>query len=257
MATRAGTARKPRPHNSELQPIEWAAIEPHWKAGVRSIGSLAAEFNVAKSAIHRHFTSRGIPRDLSAKIRTQAQAKLDRVNANVAERAVIESTATLIAGIQLAHRRDIAKARAMASKLFAELDWWLDVPELAIKVEMLLNDPDEPTLDRVRELVTFAAGFSQRSKSLRELSETMRVLVGMEREAFGLDTADGARAGKPVVIIRDYTGRNDPVEPLRTAAEQAEDIESRDIERPENHDQKKGDFKSPFPRPMVSIEVQP
>ena len=49
---------------------------------------------------------------------------------------------------------------------------------------------------------------------MKDLADTLHRVIGMEREAFGLNSEAGAD-GRPLVIVRDYTGRGDPDSPLR------------------------------------------
>ena len=57
----------------------------------------------------------------------------------------------------------------------------------------------------------------QRTKVLKDLVESLHKCIGIEREAVGLDTLMGAE-GRPMVIIRDFTGRGDVDSPVREAA---------------------------------------
>ena len=50
---------------------------------------------------------------------------------------------------------------------------------------------------------------------MRDVAEALRTLIGLEREAFALDTASGSD-GNLLVIIKDYTGRGDPDSPVRS-----------------------------------------
>jgi hypothetical protein len=58
----------------------------------------------------------------------------------------------------------------------------------------------------------------QRTKIVKDLADALHKVIGLEREAHGLNTISGSD-GRPVVIIRDYTGRGDPDAPPRPAAE--------------------------------------
>jgi hypothetical protein len=51
-----------------------------------------------------------------------------------------------------------------------------------------------------------------RTRVTKDLAAALHRAVAMEREAFGLDTATG-KDGRPIVIIRDFTGRGDPDAP--------------------------------------------
>ena len=61
-----------------------------------------------------------------------------------------------------------------------------------------------------------ARGWSRQAAAerLQSVADALHKAVGMEREAFGLDTAAGTD-GRPMVIIRDFTGRGDPDAPVR------------------------------------------
>jgi len=63
------------------------------------------------------------------------------------------------------------------------------------------------------------ASLPQRTKVLKDLADTLHKVIGMEREAFGLNSEAGTD-GRPMVIIRDYTGRGDPDSPLRGVPQQ-------------------------------------
>ena len=77
-----------------------------------------------------------------------------------------------------------------------------------------LANPDEPALDALRDMAALVASLPGRVKVMKDLADTLHKVIGMEREAFGLDTAAGTE-GRPMVIIRDYTGRGDPDSPMR------------------------------------------
>jgi hypothetical protein len=53
-----------------------------------------------------------------------------------------------------------------------------------------------------------------RVRVMRDLADVLHRVIGVEREACGLDTAAGTD-GRPMVIIRDFTGRGDPDAPMR------------------------------------------
>ena len=115
---------------NDLKPVDWAAVEPHFRAGIRSLKSMGVEFGVTPAAIIKHFRKRGVTRDLKARIVAQAQAKVnaavvnEAVNANGVhqERAIVDANANVLASVQIAHRTDIARARKLARKLLAELE---------------------------------------------------------------------------------------------------------------------------------------
>lgn len=48
--------------------IDWDAMEPDWRAGIKSKKELSEEHGVSRAAIDKHLAELGIERDLTAKI---------------------------------------------------------------------------------------------------------------------------------------------------------------------------------------------
>lgn len=78
-----------------IRKIDYERIEPDWRAGVKSVQQLAQEYtertgvSVTKAAINKHFKGRGIPRDLTAKIRAKVEEKVlaSKVSGKVLQQA--------------------------------------------------------------------------------------------------------------------------------------------------------------------------
>lgn len=208
-----------------LMPVDWVAIEPHYRAGIRSLRSLKAEFGVSPTGIVKHFDKLGIQRDLKARIHARAQELVDRAvvdtpvdkaGAASTERAIVDTNANILAAVQIAHRKDIAETRAMVVSMLGELRETCDRPDLFGSVHMVLTmqREDEPAIEALRDAARLVSSLPQRAQVVKTLTEALGRLIGMEREAFGLDTVSGTD-GRPLVIIKDFTGRNDPDSPLR------------------------------------------
>lgn len=125
----------------------------------------------------------------------------------------VDDAATALMRVQTAHRADIRRARGVLAGLWEELEALVLEPGALAQVQMLLTlgrelEPgEEAALQRLVRLVGDLPG---RAKVARDLAESLRIVVGLEREAWGLRSDDGA---KPVVIIRDYTGKGAPEAP--------------------------------------------
>lgn len=168
--------------------IDYGRIEPGWRAGIKSVPMLCAEYEAATGqsvshvSVMRHFKKLGIPRDLSAKIEAKAAAMVTAamvtgkatVTGNEtlpAEAAMISSAATTSANVQLSHRADIRLLRLRTQQYQEELDDCRG-DELAKRVSIL-----------------------------KILSETQCRLIAAEREAYGMDKGDqsGEEAVKSIV----------------------------------------------------------
>lgn len=144
--------------------IDWEAVEIQYRAGIRPLKSIGKEFDVSDAAIIKRARRDGWERDLSAKIRAKAEAKVSAaaVSASVSEqtkaneREIVEANATMQRDIILAHRTDLQKLRARAADYEAELNDCTD--ELGKRVSIL-----------------------------RQLADTQKSIIGLERQAFGID----------------------------------------------------------------------
>ena len=58
--------------------IDWEAVEFHYRAGIRSLKSIGAEFGVSDAGILKRAKRDGWSRDLAAKIRAKADSMVGR-----------------------------------------------------------------------------------------------------------------------------------------------------------------------------------
>jgi len=153
--------------------VDYARIEPGWRSGIKSVQQLAEEYtketgiSCSGVAIHRHFKSRGIPRNLNHKIQAAADAKViaamvnettpkvnGMVNGVVNEPEIVDAGATAVAAIKIEHRGLAKKLRGVLAKLVAELE----------------SAPDE-----LRAKINCA----------KQAAETLKTIVSIESEAWG------------------------------------------------------------------------
>lgn len=195
-------------------PPDWEAIERDFRAGVLSAREIAAANGVSHTAINKRAKERGWVRDLKDKIQAKADELVSRqqVSAEVSaqrvatERQIIEANAARIAQVRGEHRADIQRARSLALTLLAELEGQTDQLELLEQLGALMAKPDDKGIDRLNELYQKVLATPGRIDSFKKLSEAMRIVVALEREAYGLNVDNGDR-GIPTVRVKDYTGR--------------------------------------------------
>jgi hypothetical protein len=220
----------------ELAPVDWPAIEPHYRAGILSLSALAREFHVSRPAIEKHARRHGWVRSLAATIHATADRMIaDGAVGEVAElRAaaglapgpeivtdsdVIDAGAKQLVLVRLEHRQDIAALRRIVVSLMRELSGTVDSPERFGMIYDALANPHEPAIDALRDMAALVASLPARTAVAKNLADALFRCIGLEREAYGLDTAGGAD-GRPTVIIKDYTGRGSPEAPPQEAIEQ-------------------------------------
>lgn len=171
---------------------DWERIEADYRAGLLSVREIAAANGVSHVAIGKRAKRDGWERDLDAKIKAKADALVTKAEVTkevtseqaVTERRIVEANAQVIAEVRVSHRRDIARARSLAMKLLDELEIQTDNIDLLEQLETALAGEDgSDGLIRVFQRVTSTSG---RIDSAKKLAEAMKVLVGMEREAYGI-----------------------------------------------------------------------
>lgn len=177
---------------------DWEAIESAYRAGVMSLREIASQHGISDTAIRKRAKKDGWSRDLAAKIQAKAddlvrrrevRTKVRTENAT-SERELIEANAEVIATVRMEHRGDIRRARTLANALFDELEAeCADVDALRKLGEMML-DVDENGRDRLNELYRAIISMPERVKSMKALGETLKNLIGLERQAYSMDEGE-------------------------------------------------------------------
>lgn len=203
------------PTKAKRQAIDWERIEPAWRANIKSVLQIAADYEaatgqkVSHTAINKHFKGLNIPRDLRAKVQARAQAKVSaaQVSAVVStettptDAAIIEANADIVATVMQTHRKDIARGRNLTMTMLGELENQTFSPELFEQLAELVAGPPiagtdpmdkaaEARRQRLLEAFDRAMSLGSRIDSMKKVSDTLKTLVALERQAFGL-TDDG------------------------------------------------------------------
>lgn len=174
---------------------DWEAIESAYRAGVMSIREIASQYEITHQAISKRAKKEGWERDLKAKVKARAEnlvakkgvASLVATEKAISERQLIEANAEVIANVRMEHRGDIRRARELTNNLFDELSAeCADVPALRRLGELMFS-PDDNGRDKLNEIYHSIISLPERVKSAKALSETLKNLVGLERQAYGLD----------------------------------------------------------------------
>lgn len=176
---------------------DWEAIETAYRAGVMSLREIASHHGISEGAIRKRAKRDDWSRDLNARIqqkaddlvRKQEVRKTVRTKTELTERVLIEATAEVIASVRMEHRGDIRRARELTNTLFDELGaQCADVVALE-QLGDIMFDPDDKGRDRLNETYQKVISLPSRVKSLKDLSDSLKTLIGLEREAWSIGTA--------------------------------------------------------------------
>ena len=173
---------------------------------------------VSHAAIIKHFTVQGIPRDLAAKIKAKSDAMVTRAmvtekvtpETKKRDREIVEDAASVLTDVRLAHRTDISRSRKITMALMAELELQTGSENVALLEELgeLMRCEDKSGQDRRNDLYMKLISLSGRAKTMKDLGESLRVLVALERQAFGLDDKDNRPVDALTSLIEGITSRN-------------------------------------------------
>ncbi|WP_336951205.1 hypothetical protein [Acinetobacter sp. AS167] len=213
------------------QKIDYDRIERGWRAGILSPRQLAAVYEeetgqkVSHAAIIKHFTKLGIPRNLAEKIKAKSDAMVTQamVTEEVTpvtikrDKEIIEDAAIQLTHVRINQRKDIQRSRRIAMSLFDELEQMVgeDHVDLLIRLGDLMWCPDDKGKDTLNDIYQKVISMPGRVKSMKDLSDTLKTLIALERQAFGLDDENN----KPVdaltsLLERISTGNSSAFKPI-------------------------------------------
>lgn len=217
-----GSKTTATPKSTDLNPVPWDKIEPHFKAGIRSVKSISTEFGVSRAAIYKHAEKQRPPwiRSLKPQIIERAAELVTQqpfegvtpIGYSATESQTIEVNAQALAIVQHAHRTIAGKARAIGTQLLTELGTATNEPELFARVAEFLaltetEEPDTAMRQDMADVQALLAQLPRRVGVFKTLIEALSKVQGMEREAFGLNAEDGTGGNRFTVIVKDYTGQ--------------------------------------------------
>jgi len=180
---------------------DWEAIESAYRAGLMSLREIASQHSISEGAIRKRAKRDDWSRDLQAKIQERAEdlvrkkevRKQVRSEGSVSERVLIEATAEVIATVRMEHRGDIRRARELTNTLFDELAGECgDVAALDQLGEMM-RSPDDKGMDKLNDLYHKIISLPSRVKSMKDLSDSLKTLIGLEREAYSIENKAEAK----------------------------------------------------------------
>lgn len=178
---------------------DWEAIESAYRAGLMSIREIASQHGITHGAINKRAKRDGWERDLKAKIKAKADALVSKREVStqvstekaLSERILIEANAEVIANVRMEHRGDIRRAREITNALFDELGAECADIESLRKLGELMLAPDENGRDRLNEIYQSIIALPERVKAVKALSDAMKNLIGLERQAYDIGDDKG------------------------------------------------------------------
>lgn len=189
---------------------DWERIEADYRAGVLSVREIASAHGVSHTAINKRASKDGWERDLSAKIKAKADALVSKAEVSKevskakaeTDKVIVEANAEAIARVRLSHRSDISRSRRLAMALLEELEVATGSIELFQELGDFLRSDDEKGADKRNDVYQRVISSVGRIDSMKKLSDTLKTLVGLEREAYGIAAAGEDDLNKPAAYTK-------------------------------------------------------
>jgi hypothetical protein len=176
-----------------------------------SLREIASQHGISEGAIRKRAKRDDWSRDLAAKVKERADdlvrkaevRKQVRTETALSERVLIEATAEVVAAVRMEHRGDIQRAREITNALFDELGAeCADVDSLRKLGELMLS-PDENGRDKLNEIYHSIISMPERVKAVKALSDALKNLIGLERQAYDIDGPEGDNSVKQLSELMD------------------------------------------------------
>lgn len=194
---------------------DWERIECDYRAGILSVREIAASQGITHGAINKRAKRDGWERDLSAKIRAKADGLVAKQAVVVEDpglskeltAAVIKENGEQLAFVMLTQRRSVARAHKLCMSLFVELEATTTNPELFATLGEFLREEGGDAAAKRSAAFEKVMTFTSRVDNMKKLGETLRNLVTVERDIYGLNNPEpppppaptGASGGHTVV----------------------------------------------------------
>lgn len=199
---------------------DWEKIELEYRAGVKSIRQVALEFDVSDAAIRKRAKRDDWARDLNAKIHAKADelVRKEQVRREVrntpefkaTEKETIDANAELVASIRISHRKDIERSRRMVMDLFSELEHMIGIDQANLLQELgeLMYKPNDKGVDKLNDLYMKIIQLPNRVNSIKGLSDALKTLIGLEREAHGLNKEEATKEDALTALLNSIAQSN-------------------------------------------------
>lgn len=191
---------KDQPEKQLPARADWEAIERDYRTGMYSLSELGRLHGVTKGRISQVAKKNAWVQDLSGKIKAKAAQKVNdaAVNAElntqrkISDAEKVEVGATVMARVLIEHKSSIGRSRNLTIKLLDELEHQTDNMDLLRQLGEIMFSPDDKGKDRLNEVYHTIISLPERTKTMKALGETLKVLIGLEREAFGITAQEQA-----------------------------------------------------------------
>lgn len=192
--------------------IDWESVETDYRICQLSIRKIAEKHGTEASSITRRAKKGGWTRDLSEAVRAATRAKVRDAVAQETQRNATECTQSTFSEVDLAanvnatlimrHQKRAGRMSDLLEKMADEIEQMTGDRELFAKLGEILSSPgvdgNPIVIDKLTDAFHKALSHPSRVDSMKKLADTLRVLIGLERQAFGIDDKEKNNKGHDI-----------------------------------------------------------
>jgi hypothetical protein len=188
---------------TERKSVDWEAIEREYRAGQLTVVEIGRQHGLSHTAINKRAKRDGWTRNLADRVRKEVSARLvsEKVSRET-ERAAIEPAVARGVQVVREHRASIGRGQRLVSALFGELE---EASENRGEIEAAIEEETEGD-DRGKRraaMMLRAVALPSRAGVIVNLSNALRTLVALERQAFNLGDGPDSNDQAPDVAPTD------------------------------------------------------
>jgi hypothetical protein len=195
--------------HDKTRTIDWQACERDFRAGVMSLREMGLTHGVAESAIRKRAKRDEWTRDLRAKIQAKADElvrkqevrTLVRTEGAVSDKMQIQAMGQRVADVQMGHKAIAARGMKLCQALLAELETQTTDTVVLAQLGELMRNPDDSGTDRLNDIYKKVISTPGRVDTAKKLVETMKSVIGLEREAYSIGTTPEEAASNGVAAF--------------------------------------------------------
>lgn len=189
---------------TDKQPVDWVAIEKHYRAGIKSLRAIADDYGITEAAIRKRAKRDQWTRNLEERIQLKAQEKVRKALVRTpgtqltreTETRTIEDYATIVSTVDLRQREDVELAMDSTRGLLMELVQ-LSRPDFKELLEEIAETFDQSTprrQDKENELYRYIISLAGRVKIAKDIAASHGTYIPMQRKMYKLDEEAGTKS---------------------------------------------------------------
>jgi len=182
--------------------VDWEEVTYQVRETSTPLCEIARNHGINEGTLCHWIKKEGISRDLRKRVRAQTDDELSRIvrheevsSARLplkkkTDKDRITALAKVRATIILSHRKDIKAHRRSLTKMQRELETGSDfVGDIAVLVRKVVDGgkTDAASVKELQQILRRLGDLGNRADILRKLSDTLKTLIALERQAFDLD----------------------------------------------------------------------